>query len=51
MKHFPLTLRSVIPLVLLGTLLDELEDQDLTAGLVILCIGGGMGIGTIIERI
>ena len=37
--------------VLLGTLLDELEARDLTTGLVTLCIGGGMGISTIIERI
>ena len=37
--------------MLLGTLLDELERQDKTTGLVTLCIGGGMGIATIIERI
>ncbi len=37
--------------ILLGTLLDELERRDLTTGLVTLCIGGGMGIATIIERI
>ena len=37
--------------MLLGTLLDELERRDLTTGLVTLCIGGGMGIATIIERI
>jgi len=37
--------------VLLGTLLDELERRDLTTGLVTLCIGGGMGIATIIERV
>ncbi|MEL7059919.1 MAG: acetyl-CoA C-acetyltransferase [Acidobacteriota bacterium] len=37
--------------VLLGTLLDELERQDLSTGLVTLCIGGGMGIATIIERV
>jgi acetyl-CoA C-acetyltransferase len=37
--------------VLLATLLDELEAQDLTTGLVTLCIGGGMGITTIIERV
>jgi acetyl-CoA C-acetyltransferase len=36
--------------MLLGTVLDELERQDLTTGLVTLCIGGGMGIATIIER-
>ncbi len=36
---------------LLGTLVDELERRDLTTGLVTLCIGGGMGIATIIERI
>ncbi len=37
--------------ILLGTLLDELERRDLSTGLVTLCIGGGMGIATIIERI
>ena len=37
--------------MLLGTLLDELERRDLTAGLVTMCIGGGMGVATIIERV
>lgn len=37
--------------MLLGTLLDELERRDLSTGLVTLCIGGGMGIATIIERV
>ena len=37
--------------ILLGTLLDELERQDKQTGLVTLCIGGGMGIATIIERV
>lgn len=37
--------------VLLGTLLDELERRDLATGLVTLCVGGGMGIATIIERV
>ncbi|MBX7242729.1 MAG: acetyl-CoA C-acetyltransferase [Bacteroidia bacterium] len=37
--------------MLLGTALDELERQDKTTGLITLCIGGGMGIATIIERI
>ena len=36
---------------LMGTLIDELERRDLHTGLVTLCIGGGMGIATIIERI
>jgi acetyl-CoA C-acetyltransferase len=36
--------------MLLGTVLDELERRDLSTGLVTLCIGGGMGIATIIER-
>ncbi|MEM7351420.1 MAG: acetyl-CoA C-acetyltransferase [Acidobacteriota bacterium] len=36
---------------LMGTLIDELERRDLSTGLVTLCIGGGMGIATIIERI
>ncbi|RME22784.1 MAG: acetyl-CoA C-acetyltransferase [Deltaproteobacteria bacterium] len=37
--------------MLLGTVLDELEARDLSTGLVTLCIGGGMGIATIIERV
>ncbi len=37
--------------MLLGTLLDELEERDLKRGLVTLCVGGGMGIATIIERV
>jgi acetyl-CoA C-acetyltransferase len=37
--------------ILLGTLLDELERRDLATGLATLCVGGGMGIATIIERI
>lgn len=37
--------------MLLGTALDELERRDLTTALVTLCIGGGMGIATIIERV
>ena len=37
--------------MLLGTILDELERRDLTTGLVTMCIGGGMGITTIIERV
>jgi acetyl-CoA C-acetyltransferase len=37
--------------VLVGTVLDALEDRGLSTGLVTLCIGGGMGIATIIERV
>jgi acetyl-CoA C-acetyltransferase len=37
--------------VLLGTALDELERADKSTALITLCIGGGMGIATIIERI
>jgi acetyl-CoA C-acetyltransferase len=36
---------------LLGTALDELERQNKATALVTLCIGGGMGIATIIERV
>ncbi len=36
--------------MLLGTLLDELERRDLQTGGVTLCVGGGMGVSTIIER-
>lgn len=37
--------------MILGTLLDELERRDLKRGLATLCIGAGMGIATIIERV
>jgi acetyl-CoA C-acetyltransferase len=37
--------------MLLGTLLDELERRDLQTGCVTLCVGGGMGIATVIERV
>ncbi|MDX1597900.1 MAG: acetyl-CoA C-acetyltransferase [Marinobacter sp.] len=37
--------------MILGTLLDELERRELRFGLATLCVGGGMGIATIIERI
>ncbi|MCG6140091.1 acetyl-CoA C-acetyltransferase [Leptospira bourretii] len=37
--------------ILTGTVLDELERRDLRYGLITLCIGGGMGIATIIERL
>lgn len=37
--------------MLLGTVLDALEDHDKQVGAVTLCIGGGMGIATILERV
>jgi len=37
--------------MILGTLLDELERRDLDTGLAMLCIGAGMGVATIIERV
>ncbi|ABF12369.1 acetyl-CoA C-acetyltransferase [Cupriavidus metallidurans] len=37
--------------MLLGTLLDELERRNLKRGLITLCVAGGMGIATIIERV
>ncbi|MDP9518515.1 acetyl-CoA C-acetyltransferase [Pseudomonas protegens] len=36
---------------ILGTLLDELEVRRQRYGLATLCVGGGMGIATIIERL
>jgi len=36
--------------MILGTLLDELEARQLRYGLATLCVGGGMGIATIVER-
>jgi acetyl-CoA C-acetyltransferase len=37
--------------MILGTVLDELERRDLSTGLVTLCVGAGMGIATVIERL
>ncbi len=37
--------------MLVGTVLDELERRKLKRGVCVLCIGGGMGIATLIERI
>ncbi|HNL84783.1 MAG TPA: acetyl-CoA C-acetyltransferase [Chitinophagales bacterium] len=37
--------------MILGTLLDELERTNKSTGLATLCVGGGMGIATIIERV
>lgn len=37
--------------MLIGTVLDELERQDLSTGLVTMCTGGGMATATIIERV
>ena len=37
--------------IILGTLLDELERRDLATGCASLCVGGGMGIATVIERV
>ncbi|EGE40482.1 acetyl-CoA C-acetyltransferase [Streptomyces griseus] len=37
--------------MILGTVIDELERRDQQFGLVTLCVGGGMGVATIVERI
>ncbi|MET9554628.1 acetyl-CoA C-acetyltransferase [Streptomyces sp. NPDC006645] len=37
--------------MILGTLVDELERQDKRYGLATLCIGGGMGVATVVERV
>ena len=37
--------------MLLGTLVDELERSDKSTGLVTLCVAGGMGVATIVERV
>jgi acetyl-CoA C-acetyltransferase len=37
--------------MILGTVLDELERRDLSTALINLCVGGGMGTATIIERV
>ncbi|GHH50822.1 acetyl-CoA C-acetyltransferase [Streptomyces candidus] len=37
--------------MILGTLVDELERQDKRYGLATLCVGGGMGVATVVERV
>jgi len=37
--------------MILGTMVDELERADKETALVTLCVGGGMGTATIIERV
>ncbi len=37
--------------MILGTVLDELERREARYGLATLCVGGGMGVATIIERV
>ena len=37
--------------MIIGTLIDELERRNLRYGLATLCVGGGMGIATIVERV
>ena len=37
--------------MILGTLVDELERRDLRTGIATLCIGAGMGVATIVERV
>ncbi|HUI76908.1 MAG TPA: acetyl-CoA C-acetyltransferase [Bryobacteraceae bacterium] len=37
--------------VLLGTLLDEMERRNVETGITTLCVGGGMGTATLIERV
>jgi len=37
--------------IILGTALDELERRGLATAAATLCVGGGMGIATIIERV
>ncbi|MEI7030177.1 acetyl-CoA C-acetyltransferase [Streptomyces pratensis] len=37
--------------MILGTVIDELERRDERFGLVTLCVGGGMGVATVVERL
>ena len=37
--------------MILGTLIDELHRRNLRYGMATLCVGGGMGIATLVERI
>lgn len=37
--------------MILGILIDELERRELRRGLATMCVGGGMGIATVVERV
>jgi acetyl-CoA C-acetyltransferase len=37
--------------MILGTLIDEMERTDKSTGLAALCVGGGMGVATVVERV
>jgi acetyl-CoA C-acetyltransferase len=37
--------------MLVGTVLDELEARGQRYGVVTACVGGGMGIATVVERL
>ncbi len=37
--------------MILGTVIDELERRDQRYGLATLCVGGGMGVATVVERV
>jgi acetyl-CoA C-acetyltransferase len=37
--------------MILGTLVDELERTGKSTGLATLCVGGGMGIATVVELV
>jgi acetyl-CoA C-acetyltransferase len=37
--------------MILGSLIDELERRDQRLGLATLCVGGGMGVATVVERL
>ena len=37
--------------MILGTLIDELERRDQRYGVATLCVGGGMGVATVVERL
>ena len=41
----------LVDAVHLERFLDELERRNLKRGMISLCVGGGMGISTIIERV
>ena len=44
-------MRPAAALILIGTLLDELERRDLRRGLVTMCAAGGMAPAIIVERV
>jgi acetyl-CoA acetyltransferase len=47
----PIIMLGATGAMLLGTVLDELERTDKQTALITMCVGGGQGIATVLERL